>query len=105
MTENARVKPLIKRCPFSSRGILAVILAFFQDFFQGATSIVIQISIVLLIFLLFSDQISGGGEFLREDKPLEGGHHPVEESKHTFGKIKSVLQKKSSRNMFSAKMF
>ena len=35
------------------------ILAFFQQF-RGAKSIVMQISFVMLIFLLFSDQISGG---------------------------------------------
>ena len=34
-------------------------LAFFQDLFSGG-SIVMQVSIVMLIFLLFSDQISGG---------------------------------------------
>ena len=34
-------------------------LAFFQEYFQGG-SIVMQISFVVLIFLLFSDQISGG---------------------------------------------
>ena len=35
-------------------------LAFFQEFFQAAKSIVMQISFVMLIFLLFLDQISGG---------------------------------------------
>ena len=34
---------------------------FLPGFFSGAESIVIQISFVMLIFLLFSDQISGGG--------------------------------------------
>ena len=60
-------------------------LAFFQEFFSaGATSIVMQISFVALIFLLFSDQISGGGIKVSEggrgqtasgERPL-----PVEES-------------------------
>ena len=35
-------------------------LAFFQEFFQGVKPIVMQISFVLLFFLLFLDQISGG---------------------------------------------
>ena len=39
-------------------------LDFFQEFFRGGESIVMQISIVMLIFLLFSDQISGGGKSL-----------------------------------------
>ena len=51
-----------------------------RNFFQGkAKSTVMQISFVMLIFLLFSDQISGG------DKSLWGGNclgsaPPVEES-------------------------
>ena len=39
-----------------------LILAFFQEFFQGGKSIVMQISFVML---LFSDQISGGGKSLQ----------------------------------------
>ena len=37
------------------------ILAFWQEFSSRAKSIVMQIFIVTLIFLLFSDQILGGG--------------------------------------------
>ena len=51
------------------------LLAFFQEFFaRGEKSIVVQISFVLLIFLLFSDQISGGkspsGENCLRGRPL-----------------------------------
>ena len=35
-------------------------LAFFQEFCRAAKSTVVQISIVMLIFLLFLNQISGG---------------------------------------------
>ena len=42
-----------------------------RNFFWGAKSIVMQISFVMLIFLLFSDQISGG-------KVSEGGKLPQE---------------------------
>ena len=38
-----------------------------RNLFRGAKSIVMQISFVMLIFLLFSDQISGGA------KVSEGG--------------------------------
>ena len=36
-------------------------LAFFQGFFSGGESIVMQISFVILIFLLLSNQFFGGG--------------------------------------------
>ena len=40
-------------------------LAFFQEFFQGAKSTVMQLSIAMLIFLLLSDKIlKGGGQSL-----------------------------------------
>ena len=42
------------------RHISELLLAFFQEFFQGVKSIVMQFSFVMLIFLLFSDQFSGG---------------------------------------------
>ena len=38
-----------------------------RDFFQGANSIVMEIYFVMLMFLLFLDQISEGGQ-----KPLRG---------------------------------
>ena len=53
--------------------MFALYLAFFQEFFQGAKSIVMQISFVMLIFLLFSDQISGGQKSLR-GQTASGGH-------------------------------
>ena len=37
-----------------------ITLIFFQEFFQGGESIVIHISFVMLIILLFSEQISEG---------------------------------------------
>ena len=48
-----------------------------RNFFMGAKSIVMQISFVLLIFLLFSDQISGGQKSLRG---ANCGAKPGEES-------------------------
>ena len=39
-----------------------------------------QISFVMLIFLLFSDQISGGGKSLQGELPQGGEAPPVEES-------------------------
>ena len=45
--------------------------------FRGAKSIVMQISFVMLIFLLFSDQISGGKSPRGVNCPP-----PVEESQH-----------------------
>ena len=69
-------------------------LAFFQEFLQGAKSIVMQISFVMLIFLLFSDQISG------EQKSRGGGKLP---------QGASPLWKKARNNMtkgfFSANCF
>ena len=64
---------------------LAKDLAFFQEFFQGAKSIVMQISFIMLIFLLFSDQILGGAKVSEGSKLLEKGappppFYPVEES-------------------------
>ena len=50
-----------------------ITLAFFQGFLlggEGAKSIIMQISIVMLIFLLLSDQT--GGKYLRGGK-LSGG--------------------------------
>ena len=44
-------------------------LAFFQEFFSGGEYIVVQISFVMLIFLLYSDQISGRGKSLRGASP------------------------------------
>ena len=57
----------------SARG--AGILTFFLPgiFSGGAKSIVMQISFVMLIFLLFSDQISGGGK-VSEGQTASGGH-------------------------------
>ena len=46
-------------------------LAFFQEFFQGE-SVIMQISIVMLIFLLFSDQISEGGVKVSEGGSASG---------------------------------
>ena len=54
-------------------------LAFFQEFFRGGgegESIVMQIYIVLLIFVLFSDQISGG-KVSEGEKLLQGGASPA----------------------------
>ena len=47
-------------------------LAFFQEFFSGggAKFIVMQISFVMLIFLLFPDQISGRGQTASGGRPL-----------------------------------
>ena len=62
--------------------ILLILLAFLQEFFQGAKSKVMQIYFVMLIFLLFSDQISSRGQ----KSPGGGGANcpmgapPVEES-------------------------
>ena len=54
-------------------------LTFFQEFFQGAKSIVMQISFVMLIFLLFSDQILGGEVSEGENcLPAPCGRKPVE---------------------------
>ena len=50
-------------------------LAFFQEFFGGGESILIQIFIVMLIFLLLSDQISGEAKVSEGSKLL----HAVEE--------------------------
>ena len=50
-----------------------------RNFFRGAKSIVMpimQISFVMLIFLLFSDQILGGGKLAQGGRPCP----PVEES-------------------------
>ena len=59
-------------------------LAFFQELFSGwgAKSVVMQISIVMLIFLLFSDQISGEAKVSRGGETVSGGvaRPPVEES-------------------------
>ena len=53
--------------------------AFFWEFFsgEGAKSIVMQISIVMLIFLLFSDQISAGAKVSEGGKLLEGEPPPL----------------------------
>ena len=56
---------------------------FFQEFFQGAKSIVMQICFVMLIFLLFSEQISGGS--LRGEANCPRGRTPVEESQVPWG--------------------
>ena len=53
-----------------------------MEIFQGAKSIVIQISIVMLIFLLFLDQMLGGqkslsGNCLRGRPPVEESQIPV----------------------------
>ena len=54
-------------------------------FFKGGRSIVMQISFVMLIFLLFSDQISGD-KILRGGRKLpQGGERPpVEESQASW---------------------
>ena len=44
-----------------------------ENFFQGAKSIVMQISIVIL---LFSDQISGRGESFQGGQTASGGRPP-----------------------------
>ena len=49
------------------------LLAFFQEFFQEAKSIVMQISFVMLIFLLFLNQISGGGQKSLRGQTASGG--------------------------------
>ena len=56
-------------------------LAFFQEFFSRGEFIVMQISFVMLFFLLFSDQISGGAK-VSEGKTASGAAPlpPVEES-------------------------
>ena len=67
-------------------------LAFFQEFFQGAKSIVMQISFVMLIFLLFSDKISGGQTASGGDAPCgrkpawRGGAHFLRISTTCLGK-------------------
>ena len=66
--------------------IHGLLLAFFQEFFQGAKSVVMQISFVMIIFLLFLDQISGEGKSLRGGQTASGGASsalPVEESQIT----------------------
>ena len=62
-------------------------LAFFQEIFSKggeAKFIVMQISYVTLIFLLFSDQISGGGQKSLRGQTASGGlplpPWPVEET-------------------------
>ena len=69
------------------------ILAFFQDFF-GGESIVMQISFVMLIFLLFSDQISGRKSL--RGKTASGGPLPplVDERQYreAMGNINSVTK-------------
>ena len=51
-------------------------VGFLPRIFSGAKSIVMQISIVMLIFQLFSDQISG--ESLRERQTALRGRSPLE---------------------------
>ena len=55
-----------------------------RNLFLGAKSIVMQISFVMLIFLLFLDQISGGAKVSKGGKLPQGGTPlpPVEESQH-----------------------
>ena len=57
---------------------------FLPGIFSGeAKSIVMQISFVMLIFLLFSDQISGGGAKVSEGwANCLRGCPPVEETQH-----------------------
>ena len=50
-------------------------LAFFQKFFRGE-SIVMHISFVMLIFILFSDQISGG-KLPQGSAPFPCGRKPA----------------------------
>ena len=55
-----------------------------RNFFQGAKSIVMQISFVMQFFLLFSDQISGGQKSPRGANCLRGRPlPPVEERQST----------------------
>ena len=68
-------------------------MAFFQEFFRGGTAkIVIQISIVVLIFLLFLDNFWGRGEGKLFQPPS-----PVEESQCK----NSDIQKKIGVNQAS----
>ena len=68
-------------------------LASFQEFFQGgAKSVVMQISFLLLIFLLFSDQILGEAKSPKGGQTVSGGRPlpPMEESQP--GDPKKVLR-------------
>ena len=70
-------------------------------FFRGAKSIVMQISVVILTFLLFSDHISGGGAKVSEGEgeTASGGtlleesqnkgmvNHQHNENSFVFGRI------------------
>ena len=58
-------------------------LAFFQEFFRGK-SIVLQIAFLMLIFLLFSDQISGRSLRGEVNCP-RGGRASLEESQVPWG--------------------
>ena len=49
----------------------------FSRNFLGAKFIVMQISIIMLMFLLFSDQISSGGKSLWGGQTAWGGHLPA----------------------------
>ena len=68
-------------------------LAFFQEFLRGARSIVVQISFVMLIFLLFSGQILGA------QKSLQGPPLPPCGGKPAFkkGHFKKMRFLKKSR--------
>ena len=57
----------------------------------GAKSTVMQISFVMLIFLLFLDQISGGG-VSEGGKLPQGAPHPVEESQGRSYMGRAVFQ-------------
>ena len=62
----------LKREPGSlpSMGGAVSRLTFFQEFFQGkGRNLLLQISIVMLISLLFSDKNLGGGKLLQGEMP------------------------------------
>ena len=63
---------------------------FLLGLFFGGESIVMQISFVMLIFLLFLDQISGRQKSLREK--LAQGVPPVEESQLSSVQEKSLCR-------------
>ena len=61
---------------------------FLPGFFQAeAKSIVMQISFVMLIFLLFSDRISGGGKLPQVGRPLP----PVKESQNIIENFQTSM--------------
>ena len=67
-------------------------LAFFQESFQGGKIYCYANFFVMLIFLLFSDQISGAGAKVSEGSKLPQGAPPVEESQISESRINCTLK-------------